>query len=34
MLCSVLIQPQFDYARPSWYPNLTEKQTNKNTFLP
>ena len=29
MLCNALIQPHFDYACPSWYPNLTEKMKEK-----
>ena len=29
MLCSVLIQPNFDYACPAWYANLTEKTKTK-----
>ena len=26
MTCNALIQPDFDYAYPAWYPNLTEKK--------
>ena len=29
MLCNALIQPHFDYACTSWYPNLTEKTKKK-----
>ena len=29
MLCNVVIQPHFDYACPTWYPNLTEKMKKK-----
>ena len=29
MLCNALIQPDFDYACPAWYPNLTEKTKKK-----
>ena len=29
MLSNALIQPHFDYACPSWYPNLTEKTKKK-----
>ena len=25
MLCNVLVQPHFDYAYPTWYPNLNGK---------
>ena len=32
MLCNMLIQPNFDYVCPAWYPNLTEKKkTKENT---
>ena len=29
MLSNALIQPHFDYACSSWYPNLNEKQKKK-----
>ena len=29
MLCNSLIQPDFDYARSAWYPNLKKKYTKK-----
>ena len=28
MTWNALIQPDFDYAYPAWYPNLTEKKKN------
>ena len=30
MLCNTLIQPQFHYACPSWYPNLTKNKNKKD----
>ena len=30
MLCNAQIQAHFDYKRPAWYPNLTEKKENTN----
>ena len=29
MLCNALIQPHFDYAYATWYPNLDKKKTKK-----
>ena len=29
MLCNAIVQPNFDYACPAWYPNLTEKTKKK-----
>ena len=29
MLCNALIQANFDYTCPAWYPNLTEKTKKK-----
>ena len=29
LLCNALIQPQFDYASSTWYPNLTQKMKNQ-----
>ena len=33
MLCNVLIQPNFDYAYPAWYANLTEKTKTKMQIM-
>ena len=33
MLCNVLIQPNFDYACPAWYANLTEKTKTKMQIM-
>ena len=38
LLCNILIQPHFDYACSSWYPNLTKKlkhriQTTQNKCM-
>ena len=30
LLCSLLIQPHFDYACSAWYPNLNESLTKQN----
>ena len=29
LLCNALIQPHFDYACSTWYPNLTKSKENK-----
>ena len=29
LLCNALIQPHFDYASSTWYPNLAQKMKNK-----
>ena len=29
LLCNALIQPHFDYACSTWYPNLSEKLKNR-----
>ena len=31
LIRNALIQPHFDYACWTWYPNLSKKQTNKQT---
>ena len=31
LLCNALIQPHLDYASSAWYPNLTQKMTQKKS---
>ena len=31
LLCNALIQPQFDYALPAWYPKPTQKNEKQNS---
>ena len=33
MFCNVLIQSHFDYACPTWYPNLNEKPKKKTQIM-